>query len=74
MQKRDQYTEIEDFLDDSSFQLWVRSKVDQQDWEEWTLEKSKQAKLVDESRLFLLAMKIPENNGNQIIILSNGYN
>jgi transmembrane sensor len=61
MQNRNHYTEIEDFLADPSFQLWVRSKVDQQDWEEWTLENSKRAKLVDESRLFLLAMKVPEN-------------
>ncbi|TDD94705.1 FecR family protein [Flavobacterium cellulosilyticum] len=62
MENRNQYTEIEDFLADPSFQLWVRSKVDQQDWEDWTLGNSKMAKVVEEARLFLLAMKIPENN------------
>jgi transmembrane sensor len=58
MQKRNNYTEIEDFLADESFQLWVKSKVDYQGWEEWTLENSDRAKLVEESRLWLLAMTV----------------
>jgi hypothetical protein len=33
-------------------------KDDQQEWEEWTLENSSRAKLVEESRLWLLAMKV----------------
>lgn len=60
MQERNHYTEIEDFLADESFQLWVRFKDDQQGWEEWTLENPKRAKLVEEARLWLLAMKVPE--------------
>lgn len=61
MQQRNNYTEIEDFLDDSSFQAWVRLKDDQQGWEEWTLENPQRAKLVEEARLWLLAMKVPED-------------
>ncbi|HEX9152506.1 MAG TPA: FecR family protein [Flavobacterium sp.] len=62
MQQRNNYTEIEDFLADTSFQLWVRSKNDPQGWEEWTLENSKRAKLVEEARLWLLAMKVADCN------------
>jgi transmembrane sensor len=58
MQERNNYTEIEDFLADESFQSWVRLKVDHQGWEEWTLENPDRAKLVEESRLWLLAMTV----------------
>jgi transmembrane sensor len=58
MQERNNYTEIEDFLADASFQLWVRSKIDNQGWEEWTLENTDRAKLVEDSRLWLLAMTV----------------
>lgn len=61
MQKRNYYIEIEDFLADPSFQLWVLSKIDDQGWEEWTLENQQRAKLVEDARLLLLAMKVPEN-------------
>lgn len=60
MQKRNKYTEIEDFLSDESFQLWVLSKIDENGWEEWTLESQERAKLVEDARLMLLAMKIPD--------------
>lgn len=59
MQQRNTYTEIEDFLSDESFQLWVCFKDDRQDWEEWTLENSARAKLVEEARLWLLALQVP---------------
>jgi hypothetical protein len=36
-------------------------KDDQQEWEEWTLENSSRAKLVEESRLWFLAMKVPND-------------
>lgn len=62
MQRRNQYTEIEDFLADESFQSWVRSNEDLKNWEEWTLENPLRAKLVEEARLWILAMKVPENN------------
>jgi len=61
MQKRNNYTEIEDFLADESFQLWILSKVDEQGWEEWTLENLKRAKLVEDARLLLLAMRVPDS-------------
>lgn len=61
MQKRNYYIEIEDFLADQSFQLWVLSKIDEQGWEEWTLENQQRAKLVEDARLLLLAMKVPVN-------------
>ncbi|MCD9575386.1 FecR family protein [Flavobacterium soyae] len=59
MQKRNYYIEIEDFLSDESFQTWILSKVDEQGWEEWTLENQQRAKLVEDARLLLLAMKVP---------------
>lgn len=62
MQKRNNYTEIEDFLADESFQLWILSKVDEQGWEEWTLENLQRAKLVEDARLVLLAMRVTESN------------
>ncbi|KRD10460.1 iron dicitrate transport regulator FecR [Flavobacterium sp. Root901] len=62
MQKRNQYTEIEDFLADESFQSWVLLKIDENGWEEWTLESRQRAKLVQDARLILLAMKVPESD------------
>ncbi|TDW51514.1 FecR family protein [Flavobacterium sp. 270] len=58
MQKRNNYTELEDFLSDESFQLWILSKIDEEGWEEWTLENRQRAKLVEDARLLLLAMKV----------------
>ncbi|AOZ98749.1 FecR family protein [Flavobacterium commune] len=65
MKNRNQYSEIEDFLADESFRLWMRSKEDSNGWEEWTLENPKRAKLVEEARLWLLAMEVPEVNVSQ---------
>ncbi|MCC9065104.1 FecR family protein [Flavobacterium piscisymbiosum] len=62
MQKRNKYTEIEDFLSDESFQAWILSKVDEDGWEEWTLESRQRAKLVENARLLLLAMKVEDSN------------
>ena len=62
MTQRNNYTEIEDFLADESFKLWVCFNEDEQNWEEWTLENPNRAKLVEEARLWLLAMKTPVSN------------
>ncbi|WP_243698836.1 FecR family protein [Flavobacterium sandaracinum] len=62
MQHRTNYTEIEHFLADESFRLWVYFNDDQHQWEEWTLENSNRAKLVEEARLWLLAMKAPTDD------------
>ncbi|WP_244199263.1 FecR family protein [Flavobacterium psychrolimnae] len=62
MQHRNNYSEIEHFLADESFRLWVCFKDDKQHWEEWTLENSSRAKLVEEARLWLLAMKVPNDD------------
>jgi DNA recombination-dependent growth factor C len=62
MQERNKYTKIEDFLADASFKCWVRTNADLENWEEWTLEKPIRAKLVQESRLWILATKVTENN------------
>ncbi|UUF12517.1 MULTISPECIES: FecR family protein [Flavobacterium] len=59
MQKRNYYIEIEDFLSDGSFRTWILSQVDEEGWEEWTLENQQRAKLVEDARLLLLAMKVP---------------
>ena len=61
MQQRNNYTDIEDFLNDTSFQLWVLSRIDQQAWEEWTLEDHQRAKLVEDARMWLLAMKVSQD-------------
>ncbi len=70
MQKRNTYTEIEDLLSDQSFQLWVLFKIDEQGWEEWTLENRQRAKLVEDARLLLLAMKVTNANLSQNEIYS----
>lgn len=62
MQKRNTYTQIEDFLSDESFQSWILFKIDENGWEEWTLESRQRAKLVQDARLLLLAMKVPESD------------
>ena len=60
MQKRNKYTEIEDFISDESFKTWILFKIDEDGWEEWTLESRQRAKLVEDARLLLLAMKVSE--------------
>lgn len=70
MQTRNQYTEIEDFLADASFLAWVRSNTDRDNWEEWTLEDAKRAKLVETARLWVLAMKVPENSFSNEMVQS----
>lgn len=60
MQQRDHYTSIEHFLDDDSFRRWVLSGHDQYQWEEWTVDNPERAKRVEEARIWLLAMQIPE--------------
>nr|WP_315224977.1 FecR family protein [uncultured Flavobacterium sp.] len=70
MQKRNNYSEVEDFLTDYSFQLWVLSRIDDQGWEEWTVENQKRAQLVENARLLLLAMKVADSNVPQSEIQS----
>jgi transmembrane sensor len=60
MQKRNSYKKLEDFLFDESFQRWVKFNEDPSHWEEWTLENTERAKLVEEARLWILAMKVEE--------------
>ena len=60
MNERNNFTELEDFLSNESFRQWVRYNNDEQKWEEWTLENSERAKLVQEARALLLAMKVPK--------------
>ncbi len=65
MKARNQYKEVEDFLANESFRLWMKTQKDLDGWEEWTLEHPKRAKLVEEARLWLLAMNVPEDNLSQ---------
>lgn len=58
MQKRDSYQKIEDFLADASFRNWVKGNEDPANWSEWTVENPIRAKLVEEARLWILAMKV----------------
>jgi hypothetical protein len=43
---------------------------DDQNWEEWTLEDPNRAKLVEEARLWLLAMKVPQTPMHPITIIN----
>ncbi len=61
MQKRNSYKKIEDFLTDESFQKWVRFQEDSQKWETWTSNNPDGVKLVEEARLWILAMKVEES-------------
>jgi hypothetical protein len=60
MQRHKKNTEIEDLLSDESFQSWIINNIDNDGWEEWALENLEQAKLVEDARLIVLAMKVPE--------------
>lgn len=62
MQPRDKYHTIADFLADQSFRAWIREGTDHDQWEDWTVEQPKRAKLVAEARLWLLAMRVPESS------------
>ena len=59
MQHRDQYTKIEDFLEDESFRRWVHGQTDPTGWAAWSQKKSDRAGLTHEARLWLLAMGVP---------------
>lgn len=58
MQPRDLYQSVESFLDDHSFRAWILEGEDPHAWEEWTLEDPQRAKLVEEARAWLLAMRV----------------
>ncbi|WP_428666984.1 FecR family protein [Runella sp.] len=62
MQQRNQYTKVEDFLADESFKKWLLERIDKDGWEEWTLENPQRAKLVEEARVWLLAMRVPDSH------------
>jgi transmembrane sensor len=62
MQNRNFYTSVLDFITDESFQRWVREKEDFTNWEEWALENTERAKLVEESRQWILAMRVEEES------------
>jgi hypothetical protein len=53
MQKHNNYTEIEDFLANGLFQLWVKSKIHRK---ERTSENPDHTKVIKKPRLYLLAM------------------
>ncbi len=59
MQNRDRYTSVADFLDDESFKRWILLNDDSDSWEVWTLDKPHRGKMVDEARLWLLALRVP---------------
>lgn len=58
MRKRNDYNKVDDFFADASFLNWIRENEDPTNWEEWTLESTERAKLVEEARLWILAMKV----------------
>jgi transmembrane sensor len=62
MQNRDFYKSVLDFITDESFQRWVREKKDLSNWDEWTLENTERAKLVEEARQWILAMRVEEES------------
>jgi hypothetical protein len=60
MQKRNKYTQIEDFIGDDSFRQWILQNKNASNWENWTNENPERAKLAEEARLWILAMKVEE--------------
>ncbi|MBK0369122.1 FecR family protein [Flavobacterium agrisoli] len=60
MQNRNQYTQVEDFLDDKSFRQWILHNTNSENWERWTVEHPERAKLVEEARICILAMKVDQ--------------
>lgn len=60
MQKNGSFQKLEDFLSNESFQKWIRFDEDSDAWKEWTLENKERAKLVEEARIWILAMKVDE--------------
>ncbi|PKB17787.1 FecR family protein [Flavobacterium sp. 5] len=60
MQKRNNYTQTKDFLGDDSFRQWILQNKNASNWENWTLENPERTKLVQEARLWILAMKVEE--------------
>lgn len=60
MQKRNKYTQTEDFLGDDSFRQWILQNKNASNWENWTQENPERQKLVQEARLWILAMKVEE--------------
>ena len=68
MQDRNKYTEIEHFIANESFRLWVCTNTDYDQWEEWTLENPSRAKLVSEARIWALAMNVaPEIVSSDVV-------
>lgn len=61
MQKRNYYKSILEFISDESFQKWVRGDIDSKNWDEWTVENTERAKLVEEARQWIIAMKVEES-------------
>jgi ferric-dicitrate binding protein FerR (iron transport regulator) len=59
MQQRNQYQSVENFLNDESFRKWVLEGQGNHEWEEWALENTQRAKLVEEAREWLLALHLP---------------
>lgn len=60
MQKRNTYTQTEDFLGDDSFRQWILENKNATNWEHWMQENPEKAKLAAEARLWILAMKVEE--------------
>ena len=58
MQKRNKYTQTEDFLADDSFRQWILQNKNVSNWENWTRENPERTKLVAEARLWILATKV----------------
>lgn len=57
MLNRDSYNNIEDFLADQHFLNWVKYDDTSFDWESWASDDSQRLKLLEEAKLFVLAMK-----------------
>jgi ferric-dicitrate binding protein FerR (iron transport regulator) len=55
------YNSVDELLSDRTFQKWVWEGENHEEWVEWTLDNPQRAKLVDDARLILLAMKKKED-------------
>lgn len=58
MKKRDNYTEIEDFLSDESFRIWAEHQADPEELYKWTAGNPERIKMAEEAMVFWLAMGV----------------
>ncbi|WP_337045364.1 FecR family protein [Emticicia sp. 17c] len=60
MENQKKYNTIEELLSDESFTNWIRYNEDSIKWEKWISENAERAELIEEARIWALALKVEE--------------